>query len=643
MKIRNYFLIFFLVLILGIFFVKTIFAQTNIERCHDASILVGDVNNDISVDISDAAYLLNYLFQGGFEPDCFEKADINNDNRLDVSDVVFLLSYLFTGGEPPPGMYEEGINDNPQPAFVFAIDEEYLDNPAITEEITVVVPNHLTILELSDDRPDIVSVKAYKQRFGSSQRDIFFETEWPEDYTEGDFKDIPILVPLEPSYFIEGQSYVVDIVFEDKEGLSDEISVIVHVDFQDTSGDRGNVPCYWNDDWSDQCCFNPSSGSYACYPDPDEEGPLAAPACGSSGLPADAQERDAQSIEECCAAEDCYLGNSETGGGGDDEKECTVEKMTILKKDDEVPTGFLIPTKFIFPTYPSWGVDNKKLGHNEGWVYMLPNSKEFIGYSSVYRFMPAAIVRGNPSECSEYQFVQRTGTYLEPVVSVGDVERKKSLAIPGYMIEKQNLLNNIRLIELKESGQLLSLTQIHSKARPIRKNFMEGQFSPETCGTESTIYCQDNFMSEMGSPGEVSEKWKFHGKKYFVSEPQIVFIDQPGGSTRQDLVSNAANTKKPWTRPTYHVFERIVKERRYNFITIIEDSNGLFRWRCMVDGLKITNRVSQPNPNLAGINSRKFDVTEPTCECFREEFINQWEIVRDPDTGEEVKNNCGPI
>jgi hypothetical protein len=62
----------------------------------------GDANNDQTVNISDANYITNYLFNGGPEPLCMNQADANNDGRVDVSDPTFLLNYLFKGGDEPP-------------------------------------------------------------------------------------------------------------------------------------------------------------------------------------------------------------------------------------------------------------------------------------------------------------------------------------------------------------------------------------------------------------------------------------------------------------------------------------------------------------------------------------------------------------
>jgi uncharacterized repeat protein (TIGR03803 family) len=59
----------------------------------------GDANNDGSVDVSDAFYLINALFAGGPSP--FAGGDVNGDGSVDLADVFYLINYLFAGGPAP--------------------------------------------------------------------------------------------------------------------------------------------------------------------------------------------------------------------------------------------------------------------------------------------------------------------------------------------------------------------------------------------------------------------------------------------------------------------------------------------------------------------------------------------------------------
>lgn len=59
----------------------------------------GDVNVDGTRDISDATFLLLFLFPpNSSSPSCLDAADVNDDGGVDITDVVFSLEYLFSGG-----------------------------------------------------------------------------------------------------------------------------------------------------------------------------------------------------------------------------------------------------------------------------------------------------------------------------------------------------------------------------------------------------------------------------------------------------------------------------------------------------------------------------------------------------------------
>jgi hypothetical protein len=65
----------------------------------------GDANSDGGVDISDAVFLISYIFSGGAAPaDCNYAngmGDANGDGDIDISDAVHLISYIFSGGSAP--------------------------------------------------------------------------------------------------------------------------------------------------------------------------------------------------------------------------------------------------------------------------------------------------------------------------------------------------------------------------------------------------------------------------------------------------------------------------------------------------------------------------------------------------------------
>jgi hypothetical protein len=61
----------------------------------------GDANSDGIANISDAVWILNYIFDGGPPPDPLESAEINCDDIVNISDVVWLLNYIFLEGPAP--------------------------------------------------------------------------------------------------------------------------------------------------------------------------------------------------------------------------------------------------------------------------------------------------------------------------------------------------------------------------------------------------------------------------------------------------------------------------------------------------------------------------------------------------------------
>jgi hypothetical protein len=52
-----------------------------------------------------AIYLLGFLFQGGPPPPCSDAADTNDDGALNLTDGIYLLNFLFQGGPSPPPPY----------------------------------------------------------------------------------------------------------------------------------------------------------------------------------------------------------------------------------------------------------------------------------------------------------------------------------------------------------------------------------------------------------------------------------------------------------------------------------------------------------------------------------------------------------
>lgn len=61
----------------------------------------GDANNDGNVDVSDALWIINYIFVGGDPPVQYYLADVNVDDLVNISDAVYLINYIFRDGPEP--------------------------------------------------------------------------------------------------------------------------------------------------------------------------------------------------------------------------------------------------------------------------------------------------------------------------------------------------------------------------------------------------------------------------------------------------------------------------------------------------------------------------------------------------------------
>jgi hypothetical protein len=66
--------------------------------CMQAEYLRGDSNEDGAVSVSDAVFLVQFLFQSGPVSSCERTGDCNGDGFIDVADVVYLLNAYFAGG-----------------------------------------------------------------------------------------------------------------------------------------------------------------------------------------------------------------------------------------------------------------------------------------------------------------------------------------------------------------------------------------------------------------------------------------------------------------------------------------------------------------------------------------------------------------
>ncbi len=91
-------------LILTIAVIVIISTPVTAQNQQPCSFERGDANGDGQGDLSDAIFILNYLFKGSTPLGCEDAADANDDGIIDLSDPIYLLNFLFLGsGQEPPG------------------------------------------------------------------------------------------------------------------------------------------------------------------------------------------------------------------------------------------------------------------------------------------------------------------------------------------------------------------------------------------------------------------------------------------------------------------------------------------------------------------------------------------------------------
>ncbi len=69
----------------------------------------GDANLDLSVNVSDAVWVINYVFASGLPPlPVLSCGDANSDGDVNVSDAVWIINFVFVAGSNPPGTCAPG-------------------------------------------------------------------------------------------------------------------------------------------------------------------------------------------------------------------------------------------------------------------------------------------------------------------------------------------------------------------------------------------------------------------------------------------------------------------------------------------------------------------------------------------------------
>jgi hypothetical protein len=66
-----------------------------------AAYVCGDVDDNSRIDITDAVYLVTFIFGGGPAPDPILSGDVDCSDRVDITDAVYIVTYIFASGPAP--------------------------------------------------------------------------------------------------------------------------------------------------------------------------------------------------------------------------------------------------------------------------------------------------------------------------------------------------------------------------------------------------------------------------------------------------------------------------------------------------------------------------------------------------------------
>jgi len=72
-----------------------------LEVMAEPQYICGDADGSETVNVSDAVYIINFVFIGGTAPEPLQAADVNCDADVNVSDAVYIINYVFAGGAEP--------------------------------------------------------------------------------------------------------------------------------------------------------------------------------------------------------------------------------------------------------------------------------------------------------------------------------------------------------------------------------------------------------------------------------------------------------------------------------------------------------------------------------------------------------------
>lgn len=71
------------------------------EMSQGCDLVCGDSDGNGAISITDAVFIIAYIFGGGIAPEPVEIGDANGNGSLSITDAVFIINYIFGGGPEP--------------------------------------------------------------------------------------------------------------------------------------------------------------------------------------------------------------------------------------------------------------------------------------------------------------------------------------------------------------------------------------------------------------------------------------------------------------------------------------------------------------------------------------------------------------
>jgi Dockerin type I domain/WD40-like Beta Propeller Repeat len=122
-------------LFLSVFFLTGIFSSNNAI----AATVCGDANSNMTVNIQDITFLINFLYRQGPSPNPVKAADVNNSGLVNISDVTYMINFLYKGGPKPtcskylgqvppdsiPQIFAPGLISTPDVEYTVSFDPSF--------------------------------------------------------------------------------------------------------------------------------------------------------------------------------------------------------------------------------------------------------------------------------------------------------------------------------------------------------------------------------------------------------------------------------------------------------------------------------------------------------------------------------------